>query len=120
LLQVTVTPQREVLQSTPALLIGGSADALEDFDYIGSYSDRGTVWVRLRPKDAQSGFTRVELGFTDNVLSRMIFSDNLQQTTLVALLDVVVNEEIAAERFQFSPPPGVDIVGVPLLSEAAD
>jgi len=120
LMQVTVRPQQELLQSTPALLLVGSSDALADFEYIGSFSDRGTVWVRLRPKDSKSGFEKVELGFGDGQLSRMIFSDNLQQTTLVALLDVVLNGEIAADRFEFSPPPGVDLVGVPVVSEAAD
>jgi outer membrane lipoprotein carrier protein len=119
-MQVTVKSQKDLLQSTPALLFGGSADALADFDYVGSYTDRETVWVRLRPKDAESGFNRLELGFTGGQLSRMIFTDNLEQTTLVALFDVVLNEKIAADRFQFSPPPGVDLVGVPALSKATD
>jgi outer membrane lipoprotein carrier protein len=120
LMQVMVRPQQEILQNTPALLLGGSSDALADFDYIGSFSDRGTVWVRLRPKDSVSGFEQVELGFTEGQLSRMIFSDNLQQKTLIALFDVVLNGEIPAERFEFSPPPGVDLVGVPVVSDAAD
>jgi outer membrane lipoprotein carrier protein len=120
LLQVTVKPQRELLQSTPALLFGGAEDALADFDLIGSYTDRGTVWVRLRPRASDSGFNRVELGFTDGQLSRMIFTDNLQQTTLVALFNVVLNADIAAARFQFVPPPGVDVVGVPLVSEVSN
>lgn len=120
LMQVTVKAQREILQSTPALLLGGSADALEDFEFVGSYSDRGTVWVRLRPKSSDSGFNRMELGFTDGTLSRMIFTDNLEQTTLVALFDVVINQEIADDRFEFMVPPGVDLVGVPALSKVAD
>ena len=120
LMQVTVRPQQEILQNTPALLLGGSSDALADFDYIGSFSDRGTVWVRLRPKGLDSGFEQVELGFTEGQLSRMIFSDNLQQKTLIALFDVVLNGVIPAERFEFSPPPGVDLVGVPVVSSAAD
>jgi outer membrane lipoprotein carrier protein len=120
LMQVTVRPQQEILKNTPALLLGGSSDVLIDFDYIGSFSDRGTVWVRLRPKGSDSGFEQVELGFTDGQLSRMIFSDNLQQKTLIALFDVVQNGVIPAGRFEFSPPPGVDLVGVPVVSRAAD
>lgn len=120
LMQVTVKAQQEILESTPALLLGGSADALEDFDFVGSYTDRGTVWVRLRPKNSDSGFNQMELGFTDGTLSRMIFTDNLEQTTLVALFDVLVNEEIPGERFNFQVPPGVDLVGVPALSRATD
>ena len=86
--QVTVKAQAEVLASTPALLLGGSQDVLDDFDYIGSFSERDTVWVRLRPKTTDNGFTRVELGFNDGKLGRMIFSDNLGQTTLITLFDL--------------------------------
>jgi outer membrane lipoprotein carrier protein len=120
LMQVTVKPQQEILESTPSLLFGGSGDALEDFEYIGSFSERATIWVRLRPKNPDNGFRNIELGFTDGDLSRMIFSDNLEQTTLVALFDVRINQGIDASRFRFAPPPGVDVVGIPLVSDAAD
>lgn len=113
LAQVTVKPQEEVLSSTPALLLGGSPDALDQFDYIGSFTDRGTVWIRLRPKNRENGFNKVELGFNDGELTRMLFSDNLEQTTLIALFDVSLNDDIEAERFRFDPPEDVDIVGTP-------
>lgn len=113
LAQVTVKPQDEVLSNTPALLLGGSADALEQFDYVGSFTDRGTVWIRLRPKDRDNGFTKIELGFNDGELTRMLFSDNLEQTTLIALFDVSLNGDIAADRFQFIAPDDVDVVGTP-------
>jgi outer membrane lipoprotein carrier protein len=118
LAQVTVKPQAEVLSSTPALLLGGSAQVLDDFTYDGSFEDRGTNWVRLLPKDPDSNFESVELGFDDSTLTRMIFSDNLDQTTLIAMFDVVLNEEIDPDHFRFVPPEGVDVVGKPLTSEA--
>jgi chaperone LolA len=120
LAQVTVKPQKEVLRNTPALLLSGSEDSLDQFEYVGSFSDRGTVWIRLRPKDTDSGFSKVELGFTDGNLSRMMFSDNLEQTTLIALFDVSLNEDIDAERFQFEPPGDVDIVGTPVKVSESD
>lgn len=113
LAQVTVKPQAEVLNNTPALLLGGSPDALDQFDYLGSFTDRGTVWIRLRPKDRENGFSKVELGFNDGRLTRMLFADNLDQTTLIALFDVLLNGEIDADRFQFDPPEDVDVVGTP-------
>lgn len=112
--QVTVKAQAEVLASTPALLLGGSQNVLDDFEYIGSFTDRDTVWVRLRPNSTDNGFTRVELGFNGGKLSRMIFSDNLGQTTLIALFDLTLNESIDKQRFSFSPPDDVDVVGQPL------
>jgi outer membrane lipoprotein carrier protein len=112
--QVTVKAQAELLASTPALLLGGSQNVLDDFDYIGSFTERDTVWVRLRPKSTENGFTRVELGFSDGKLDRMIFSDNLGQTTLIALFDLSMNEKIEEHRFSFTPPEDVDVVGRPL------
>jgi outer membrane lipoprotein carrier protein len=93
---------------------------LDDFEYIGSFQERGTVWVRLRPETTDNGFTKVELGFDEGKLSRMIFSDNLGQTTLIAFFDLSLNESIEAHRFRFSPPDDVDVVGQPLNSAPAD
>ena len=120
LAQVTVKPQQELLGNTPAALLGGAGDVLDDFTYIGSFTDRGTVWVRLRPKSTDNGFTSVELGFNDGTLRRLIFADNLEQTTLIALFDVDVNSDIAEEVFTFTPPADADLVGVPISSELAD
>jgi outer membrane lipoprotein carrier protein len=113
LAQVTVKPQSEVLGSTPASLLGGSDRVLDDFRVVGTDEDRGTIWVRLEPNDTETGFETVDLGFTDGVLSRMMLSDNLEQTTLVALFDVEVNGEIDPVRFRFTPPADVDVVGTP-------
>ena len=117
--QVTVKPQADALGSTPALLLGGTSDVLEEFEYIGSFTDRGTLWVRLRPKNSDNGFSKVELGFNDEKLSRMLFVDNLEQTSLIALFDVAFNGEIDESLFSFSPPQGVDVVGQPLARPAA-
>lgn len=117
LAQVTVKPQAKALSNTPALLLGGATDALEQFQFEGSVVESETTWVRMRPVDDRSGFSRVELGFFDGQLSRMVFFDNLEQTTLVALYDLVVNEPINADQFDFAVPDGADLVGVPLTAD---
>jgi len=114
LAQVTVKPQAKALSNTPALLLGGAKDALEQFRFEGSRVEGDTTWVRMRPIDEGSGFNRVELGFSNNELHRMVFYDNLEQTTLVALYDVVINEPIDADNFEFIVPDVADLVGVPL------
>jgi len=118
LAQVTVKPQVEALANTPALLLGGSVDALEQFRFDGSMVEKGTTWVRMIPVDTKSGFERMELGFFDGQLSRMVFFDNLDQTTLVALYDVKTNEPIDAGQFSFTVPVDVDLVGVPVAAES--
>jgi outer membrane lipoprotein carrier protein len=117
--QVTVKPQAEALANTPALLLGGAEDALEQFEFGGTTIETVTTWVRLEPKNKDSGFNRVELGFIDGELRRMAFFDNLEQTTLVALHDVTVNEPIESARFEFVVPDGVDLVGTPAATVTA-
>ncbi len=116
LAQVTVKPQAKALANTPALLLGGGSEALQQFRFDGSMIENGTTWVRMLPVDDSSGFNRLELGFFDGQLSRMVFFDNLEQTTLVALYDVVVNEPIDALQFEFVVPDDADLVGVPLAA----
>lgn len=118
LAQVTVKPQADALANTPALLLGGSAEALEQFRFDQSMIENGTTWVRMIPVDTSSGFERMELGFFDGQLSRMVFFDNLDQTTLVALYDVTTNEPIDAGQFSFTVPDDVDLVGVPVAAES--
>ena len=117
LAQVTVKPQAEALSNTPALLLGGSADAMKQFVHEGSYAEEQTTWVRMSPRNTASGFLRVEMGFMNGELSRMVFFDNLDQTTVVALHDVEVNSPIEATRFQFDVPDDADVVGTPAVAD---
>ncbi|MEJ2274791.1 MAG: outer membrane lipoprotein chaperone LolA [Woeseiaceae bacterium] len=116
LAQVTVKPQAEALANTPALLLGGDEEALDQFRFDSSTVENGTTWVRMIPLDTSSGFERMELGFVDGRLTRMAFFDNLEQTTLVALEDVVTNEPLDGERFVFTVPDEADLVGVPAVA----
>ncbi len=116
LAQVTVKPQVEALANTPALLLGGDREALAQFRFDGATLENGTTWVRMIPVDTSSGFERMELGFLDGQLMRMAFFDNLEQTTLVALYDVVTNEPIDEARFVFEVPVDADLVGVPAVA----
>lgn len=116
LAQVTVKPQAGALANTPALLLGGSDDVMSGFDYDGSYEAGGLTWARLLPVDTDSGFKRVELAFDDGDLARMVFFDNLEQTTIVSLYEVRINEAIDPDRFRFSAPDDVDVVGTPAVA----
>lgn len=117
LAQVTVKPQSDALANTPALLLGGSDAAMDEFEYDGSYEASGLTWARLTPIDTESGFKRVELAFSNGVLARMVFHDNLEQTTLVSLYEVKLNEPVSESQFRFVAPEGVDVVGTPAAAE---
>lgn len=116
LAQVTVKAQAQALANTPALLLAGSSDAMDAFEYDGSFIADGRTWVRMHPVDTGSGFKRVELAFEDQTLSQMVFFDNLDQTTRVSLSEVALNEAIDAEQFIFLVPDDVDVVGTPAVA----
>ncbi len=116
--QVTVKAQARALANTPALLLSGAESALDEFELKRAYIEGGLTWVELAPIDTSSGFNKVELGFSGDMLDRMVFFDNLEQTTFVALTDVRVNEPIAPERFQFEAPDYVDVVGTPVVADS--
>jgi outer membrane lipoprotein carrier protein len=117
LAQVTVKPQGDALSNTPAVLLGGSADAMTQFNYDSSFVENETTYVKLSPRNTDSGFKQVELGFKDRVLYLMVFYDNLEQTTLIQLYDVEVNEPIDPLQFQFLIPEDVDVVGTPATAQ---
>lgn len=118
LAQVSVKPQSAALANTPAMLLGDAANALAQFRFEGSQEEGATTWVRMRPVDSSSGFDRVELGFRDGELYRMVFFDNLEQTTLVEFMAIEINRPIDDTRFVFVVPEEADLVGVPLAAGA--
>ncbi len=48
-----------------------------------------------------------------------MFFDNLEQTTVVVLKNVAVNEPIDAGRFEFVVPDDVDVVGRPVAANSS-
>ena len=117
LAQVTVKAQAEALASTPAMLLGGGREALDEFLVEETVVDGDVTWVRMVPRDDSSGFERLVLGFEDGELRRMVFLDNLGQQTVVELKDVVYNGAFDGTPFEFTPPEDVDIVGTPAAAE---
>ena len=118
--QVTVKPQAEALANTPALLLGGTEDVLEQFDIAETSIDKDMTYVELLPKDQGSGFVRVNLGFFyDGELANLAFLDHLEQATFIEFYDVIVNEPIESARFDFVVPDDVDLVGTPATAVTA-
>jgi outer membrane lipoprotein carrier protein len=117
LAQVTVKAQAEALASTPAMLLGGGRDALDEFLIEETVPDGDVTWVRMVPRDDSSGFRRLVLGFEEEKLRRMVFLDNLEQQTVVELSDVVYNAAFDGASFEFTPPDDVDVVGTPATGE---
>lgn len=118
--QVTVKSQGEGISGSPAALLGGDERALEAFVYEGSYRADGLDWVQFTPRDTQTDFTALRLGFEGERLAVMELRDALEQITRIEFTALERNPELAATTFEFAPPAGVDVIGALELAPAGE
>lgn len=109
--QVTVKRLDEAVGNTPAQLLS-SGDSLESsftITEIGAVDD--LQWVELTPREKNTSFERIRLGFDQRNLRIMELMDNFGHTTRLEFSHLQRNPRLAASLFEFTPPPGVDVVG---------
>jgi outer membrane lipoprotein carrier protein len=108
--QVTVRPLDKVLGSSPAALLAGSKDIEKTFD-LRSVGQQGDLnWVEAIPKEKESGFEKVVLGFKGNMLHEMEMRDSFGQITVIEFSKQEVNPKLNDKSFRFVPPPGADVL----------
>ena len=109
--QVTVKKVDAALGSTPAaLLIDGTA--LEKNFALREIGERdGLEWLEATPKSADSGFEKIQIGFSGSELKGMELFDNFGQITSLFFSNIDRNPKLAASLFSFKPPAGVDVIG---------
>lgn len=111
--QVIVKPLNLVLGQTPAVLLSGTASLTDRFDIqdLPERSEQGLAWVQLRPKDTESSYEKLFLGFNQETIKAMELVDNFGQITMLQFSNLQRNMNIDPKIFQFEPPPGVDVLG---------
>jgi outer membrane lipoprotein carrier protein len=109
--QVIVRKLDAALGATPAALLAGDNALERNFTLVAGGEGDGIEYVNATPKSPESQFTRIRLGFVDNLPRRMELTDAFGQSTELTFADVRRNPRLNAETFQFSPPKGADVVG---------
>ncbi len=110
LAQVTIKDITESIENTPAAIISGQVDINEYFVLVDMGNIEGYDWVELTPRDTESQYTSVRLGFDKDNLGMMILFDNLGQVTRIDFLNPERNKRFGGPLFTFEIPEGVDIV----------
>jgi len=116
--QVTVKKVDESLQQTPALILTGNSELLAKNFRIeqaaigeGSAHDGLPVQIfMLIPRADDPVFERLELFFTNAILTTLKVHDSLGQLTHFKLLNVHTNIELSADKFEFVIPVGTEII----------
>lgn len=109
--QVTVRKAGQAIGGSPAALLSGSNELERNFTLKEAGESDGMAWVEATPKNNDSGFERVRLGFSGSDLKAMELLDSFGQTTLVRFSRLEKNPALPASTFRFTPPAGADVVG---------
>lgn len=108
--QVTVRKLDRALGSSPAALLSGSNDLERDYKLSNMGMEKGLDWLEALPKNKETVFERVRMGFGKSGLEAMELRDQFGQTTVITFADVERNPRIAADVFRFTPPQGADVI----------
>jgi outer membrane lipoprotein carrier protein len=109
--QVTIRELSKTLGSSPAAMLAGGEAVEKSFTLKNATRKDGLTWVLAIPKDKESGFDRVLLGFKADKLRKMELYDSFNHITHITFDAVERNPILVDSTFLFTPPKGVDVVG---------
>ncbi|MDQ1316146.1 MAG: Outer-rane lipoprotein carrier protein [Pseudomonadota bacterium] len=109
--QVTVKPLGDVIAGTPAALLAGDNAIEKYFSLKDAGKADGLEWLDATPKNKDTSFERIRMGFKGDTLVRMELFDFFGQRTTLTLSRFARNPAIAPTHFTFTPPKGADIIG---------
>jgi outer membrane lipoprotein carrier protein len=109
--QVTIRDLSKALGSSPAAMLAGGENVEKSFTIKNATRKDGLAWVLALPKDKESGFERVLLGFKAEKLRKMEIYDSFNHITHITFDEVERNPKLEDATFLFTPPKGVDVVG---------
>ncbi len=111
--QVTVRKLDQALGATPAALLAGSNEAMKAFVLADQGTRDGLEWLEATPREKESSFERIRMGFGPKTLERMELTDTFGQTTLLRFIKLDSNPKLDESLFTFTPPKGADVIGQP-------
>jgi outer membrane lipoprotein carrier protein len=109
--QVTVRVQSTEEAHSPLTVITDLKQLDRDFKVTEQGERDGLVWLRLTSKAQDPQFGYADLGFGAAGLARMVFQDQLGAITDIRFSDWQRNVDLPASTFNFTPPPGADVIG---------
>jgi outer membrane lipoprotein carrier protein len=109
--QVTVRRLDRALGSTPAALLAGSNEIERAFKLSDQGEKDGLEWVEAVPREKESNFETIRMGFGFSGLEIMELADSFGQTTVLKFTALRRNPKLDATLFKFVPPKGADVIG---------
>lgn len=108
--QVTIRRLQAGLGDTPAALLTGQDDVLARFAVERTFKADGLAWTVLAPRQKDTDFASLRLGFERGMLREIELGDRLGQRTRIRFSEARANGPVAASTFAFTVPAGADVI----------
>lgn len=109
--QVIVQPVNQRLDETPALLLAGKVESIQQFFNVTQFSStKPGQWYELKSLDQEGLVDKVILNFDNNTIQSMQIFDNLGQRTHITFSQIKTNPKLPSNYFTFTPPQGVEVI----------
>ncbi len=108
--QVTHRAFDDAISGSSAAVLFGRGDWQRTFTLRDEGMQQGVDWVELRPKQEDSSFVRIRIGFHNAVLSSMELHDTFGNVTYFTFHHWEINPTLPRNQFTFHLPAGADLV----------
>lgn len=108
--QVTERKLGNALGASPAAILFGSNDLNAHFTLHDVGVKEGIDWLELIPKDKDTQFQSVGIGFQNGELKAMELHDVFGNVTLLTFSNIQKNPNLPADAFKFVVPKGADVI----------
>ena len=109
--QVTVQQVDPAQSRTPAMLLSGNIDSIEErFTIKLTRESAQFKEFLLIPTGQESLFEELRLSFVAGELASLLLSDSLGQRTSIELFSTQLNPELPDDRFTFTVPDDIDVI----------
>jgi outer membrane lipoprotein carrier protein len=115
--QATFRPAGQALASTPAAILFGENSLDQHFELIEGEERLGMKWVALVPKSDTNAkkqvdlpYTKISIGMVNGLPKALELMDGLGSVVLVTLDKIQLNVNLPANRFNFTPPTGAEVL----------
>lgn len=107
--QVTTRKLGNALSSTPAALLTGGTEVSKLFTLKEEGARDGVEWMEAKPRQSDTGFERIRIGFRGDALAGMELFDHFGNRTVLVFSALKRGAQDAAQ-FRFVPPKGADVI----------
>lgn len=108
--QVIIRNTGKSLGDSPAAILGGNVKIADHYVVIDMERNDELDWMELTPRDVDSQYNSIRLGFDGNHLKKMLLFDNLGQKNLITFIDTKRNTRLNLKLFDFTPPRDCDVI----------